>query len=64
MGEKMNNDHHQKINDPHWMIEDHHWILKTMHGYKDPDDIADMAIAVLVFVGWLVVVVLAIGGWL
>jgi hypothetical protein len=46
------------------MNNDPHWILKTMHGYKDPDDIADMAIAVLVFVGWLVVVVLAIGGWL
>ena len=44
------------------MNNDPHWILKTMHGYKDPDDIADMAIAVLVFVGWVVVVVLAMTG--
>jgi hypothetical protein len=41
-----------------------HWIMRVTDSYQSPDDIADAAIAVLIFVGWLVVVVLAIGGWL
>ena len=42
--------------------EGRHWIMRLTDSYRSPDDIADAAIAVLVFVGWVVVVVLAMTG--
>ncbi len=46
------------------MDSDNHWILKVreqLNAYT-ADDLGDLAVAMIVFAGWVVVVVLALTG--
>lgn len=41
-----------------------HWIQKLKAGTLTGDELGDVAVAGVVIVGWVVICVLAIGGWL
>ena len=41
-----------------------HWIQKFKAGTLTGDELGDVAVAGVVIVGWVVICVLAIGGWL
>ena len=44
--------------------ESPHWIQKLKAGTLTGDELGDVAVAGVVIVGWVVICVLAIGGWL
>ena len=41
-----------------------HWIQKLKAGTLTGDELGDVAVAGVVILGWAVICVLAIGGWL